>query len=60
MEIYKIKIIPKPNKDPNEINYYRPISLTSWLMKILEKLIAKKLVDYLDENKIIDLNQAGF
>ena len=39
---------------------YRPISLTSVVCKILEALIRDKLVNHLEENKLIKNTQHGF
>ena len=39
---------------------YRPISLTSHLIKIFERVLRKKIVAYLEDNKIICRNQHGF
>ena len=39
---------------------YRPISLTSHLIKIFERVLRKKIVAYLEDNEIICRNQHGF
>ena len=39
---------------------YRPISLTSHLIKIFERVLQKKLIAYLEENQLISDNQHGF
>ena len=39
---------------------YRPISLTSHLIKIFERVLRKKIVSYLEDNNIICRNQHGF
>ena len=39
---------------------YRPVSLTSHLIKIFERVIQKKLIDYLEEHNLISKNQHGF
>ena len=38
--------IPKPGKDPAEPNNYRPIALTSYLFKTLERMINKHLLGF--------------
>lgn len=43
-------------KAPN----YRPISLTSHIVKAFERVIRKKLVAYLEDNNLISPNQHGF
>jgi hypothetical protein len=39
---------------------YRPVSLTSHVMKIYERILRKSMVEYLDENNILCSNQHGF
>src|SRR6267154_332344 len=55
-----IKPILKPNKNKSDISSYRPISLTSTLSKIMEKIIANRLSWYLEKNNLLNPNQAGF
>lgn len=43
-----------------EVKNYRPISLTSIICKIMEKIIKDKIVKHLTNNKIISPNQHGF
>lgn len=56
------KIVPvaKPNKPMNSMGSYRPISLLSSLSKILEKILKIRLLKFLEQNRIIPLNQFGF
>ena len=46
--------------DPLACTNYRPISLTSSISKILEKLVHKCLNHFLDQNEILYNNQNGF
>lgn len=39
---------------------YRPISLTSHLIKIFERVVQKNVVAYLEENNLLNINQHGF
>lgn len=39
---------------------YRPIALTSHIMKVFEKVIRKKIVKYFDERNSFNVNQHGF
>ncbi|MEL7196428.1 MAG: reverse transcriptase domain-containing protein [Bacteroidota bacterium] len=39
---------------------YRPVSLTSHLIKVFEKIIAKEILQYLIKNKLVPWNQHGF
>lgn len=58
----KSYIIPieKPNKDKSDPANYRPISLTSCLSKLLERIISKRLIWFLETQNIIMQNQCGF
>lgn len=51
--------IPKPNKAPNRVDSCRPISLTSCLGKVMEKLINERLKWYLDQSMALTKYQAG-
>ena len=51
--------IPKPGKNPNSPNSYRPIALTSCLCKTLERLINERLLEYLVMKKILTTAQCG-
>lgn len=57
----RISMIPKNSStgksDPNN---YRPISITPCLAKLFEKLLAARLNDFLQKNKIIIEFQSGF
>ncbi|XP_072948357.1 uncharacterized protein [Epargyreus clarus] len=56
-----VKTLPKPNKsDYNEISAYRPIGLLDIFGKVLEKLIAKRLVYHLNVTNNLHNNQFGF
>ena len=51
--------IPKLGKDPNNTNNYRPISLTSCLCKLLEKMVIARLAWYMRELQILNPTQFG-
>lgn len=55
-----ISAIFKGKGDDQDPTNYRPISVTSCLGKILEKIIFKYLFNYLEENKILTNYQSGF
>ncbi|KAK3552383.1 hypothetical protein QTP86_011263 [Hemibagrus guttatus] len=59
----KARVIPIPKKpalDPSDISNYRPVSLLSFLSKILERIVYNQLSDYLLQNNLHDPNQSGF
>ena len=39
---------------------YRPVSLTSHIIKIFERITVKKLVEYLERNNLLNNGQHGF
>ena len=55
-------IIPihKKDKDKHDAKSYRPISLTTNLGKIMERLVTKRLSWYLEKNDLINPYQNGF
>ena len=46
--------------DVDEVANYRPISLLSVLSKILEKIVASQLTEYLELNNLLSESQHGF
>ena len=55
-----IKPILKKGKPAEELKSYRPISLSSSLGKLAERMINQRLYWYLEANKILSTAQAGF
>ena len=55
-------IIPilKVGKDATKCDSYRPIALISCLSKILEKILNKRLMWYLEKHNLINKSQCGF
>ena len=54
-------IAPSHKKDSKILpENYRPISLTSHVIKIFERVIRKNLVEFLENNNLISPNQHGF
>ena len=41
-------------------NNYRPVSILCMLSKVFEKVMYSRLIDFLEENKILIVNQFGF
>ena len=61
LEWKEANIIPLFKKGSrNKSENYRPVSLTSMICKLLERLIKDHLVDFLVKNKLINPSQHGF
>lgn len=57
----KAQIIPIfKSGDRGCVNNYRPISIVPTMSKILERLINKRLVKFLEDNNILSCSQFGF
>lgn len=52
--------IHKAGKNPSLPLSYRPISLTSTLCKITEKMVNNRLRWFLETNQLVNVNQCGF
>ena len=55
---YITPLFKKGNK--TDAANYRPVSLTSHLMKVFERVVRKHLVDYFENNELFPDNQHGF
>ena len=56
-----VKFLRKPGKTNYYApNSYRPISLTSCLVKIMERILVNRLEAHLEGNNIMDAEQDGF
>ena len=56
-----VKVIPvHKGGSTQDMNNFRPISLFSIFDKIMEKLLHKRLYDFLEKNNILFKNQFGF
>jgi hypothetical protein len=56
----QIILILKPGKPPNEVTFYRPISLLPIVSKVFEKLLLKRLLPMVESNRLIPNHQFGF
>ena len=52
--------ILKPGSQRNQPSAYRPVSLTSHIIKVFERIIRRVLVEYLQINYLLPENQHGF
>lgn len=56
----KVVPIKKPNKPPTDAGSYRPISLLSSASKILEKVLKRKMEEFVETQNILPKHQFGF
>lgn len=52
--------IHKPGKNKMDVSGYRPISLTCTSCKVLEKIVNKRLLWFLESNQLLSNSQGGF
>jgi len=55
-----IRPVPKRGKDPSLISSHRPISLTSCVGKLMERMVTKRITYALEHNELLAPQQAGF
>ena len=55
----KVSLIPKDG-DLTDINNFRPIAILPIMSKLMERLIHSQTMEYLEGNRILDVNQGGF
>ena len=53
-------VMKKANLDPDKVKNYRPISNLSFLSKLIERLVFQQFTTYLDENKLMPVNQLAY
>ena len=59
-EAFITPVIKKPGLDAADVGSYRPISNLSVISKLLERIVAKQLNDYLQSADLIPRLQSGF
>jgi hypothetical protein len=59
-KVGQVIMIAKPRKTPADVTSYRPISLLPLLSKVLKKLILRRLIPIIADNKLIPSHQFGF
>jgi len=52
--------IPKAGKDPSKIESYRPVTLTSCLAKLAERMVRERFMFDLESNNKLSYTQSGF
>jgi Reverse transcriptase (RNA-dependent DNA polymerase) len=53
-------LLKKPGLDPTDVKNYRLISNLSVLSKLIERMVANQLVDYLNTNDLIPDRQSSY
>ena len=52
--------LKKMGLDPDAVGSYRPVSNLSFLSKIIERIVARQVVDYLSTHGLLPKRQSGF
>ena len=53
-------LLKKPDADLADVKFYRPISNLSVLSKLLERYVAKQLLDYLTSDRLLPYLQSAY
>jgi len=53
-------LLKKPSLDPNVLKNYRPVSNLSFLSKVMEKVVLKQLLSYLNSHDLISHTQSAY
>ena len=53
-------LLKKPSLDYQEFKNFRPISNLTFLSKVIEKVVALQLVDYIDNNGLCEVFQSAY
>ena len=53
-------IIKKSNLDPDVLKNYRPVSNLHYISKLTEKVVARQIEIYLENNNLLDPYQSGY
>jgi hypothetical protein len=59
-KVAQIILILKPGKPPNELTCYWPISLLPIVNKVFKKLLLRRLLPMVENNRLIPNHQFGF
>ena len=55
-----LKPIPKPGKDHSKLNGYRILTMQNTTGKLMERIVARKLVQDLERRNVLPANQGGY
>ena len=53
-------VLPKPDKNPHEVQSYRPITFLSFFGKLVERIIKHRLTLFAESHYLLPNNQADF
>ncbi len=53
-------LLKKPSLDSNNLKNYRPVSNLSFLSKVIEKVVASRLLDHMTMNNLMDPMQSAY
>ena len=53
-------ILKNRNLDRNDLQSYRPVSNLPFLGKVLEKVVSKRVQQFVDDNNLLDINQSAY
>ena len=55
-----IPLLKKPSLDKNDLKNYRPVSNLSFISKVVEKVVASRLLTHVELNDLSNPNQSAY
>ena len=55
-----IPLLKKPSSDKNDLKNYRPVSNLSFISKVVEKVVASRLLTHVELNDLSNPNQSAY
>ncbi len=53
-------LLKKPNLDPHILKHYRPVSNLTYLSKVMERTVVRRLRDHLEESNLHEVMQSAY
>jgi hypothetical protein len=53
-------LLKKPSLDPDELSNYRPVSNLSYILKLIERVVAAQMHEHFSANSILSVHQSAY
>lgn len=55
-----VPLLKQPSLDMNDLKNFRPVSNLTFVSKVVERIVLKQFLKYLNDNDFLPINQSGF